>query len=79
MEERIILEVNPSTKEKKCVKITDLELEEHYTIGNLLEDLKLVKSKLARQELINARLIDVVANINKSALVQIADIKEEIK
>jgi hypothetical protein len=79
MEERIILEINPRTKEKKLVKVIDLQLIEGYTIANLLDDLNHVKTKLARQELLNAKLIDVIANLNKSTTVQITDIKEELK
>lgn len=79
MNEKIILEVNPRTKEKKLVKISELQLVEGYTVANLLNDLNHIKSKLARQELINDRLIDVITNLNKSTAVQIADIKEEIK
>lgn len=79
MEERIILEINPRTKEKKLVKATDLQLIEGYTVANLLEDLSHIKSKLARQELLNAKLIDVIANLNKSTTIQIADIKEDLK
>lgn len=78
-EERIILEINPRTKEKKLVKVTDLQLIEGYTIANLLDDLNHVKSKLARQELLNAKLIDVISNLNKSTTVQIADIKGDLK
>ena len=78
-EERIILEINPRTKEKKLVKVSDLQLIEGYTIANLLDDLNHVKTKLARQELLNAKLIDVISNLNKSTAVQIADIKEELK
>jgi hypothetical protein len=78
-EERIVLEINPRTKEKKLVKVTDLQLIEGYTIANLLSDFALIKTKLARQELLNAKLIDVITNITKSTAVQIADIKEEIK
>ena len=78
-EERIILEINPRTKEKKLVKVTDLQLIEGYTIANLLDDLNHVKTKLARQELLNAKLIDVITNLNKSTTVQIADIKGDLK
>lgn len=78
-EERIILEINPRTKEKKLVKVTDLQLIEGYTIANLLDELNHIKTKLARQELLNAKLIDVISNLNKSTTVQIADIKEELK
>ena len=78
-EEKIILEVNPRTKEKKLVKVNDLQLIEGYTVANLLDDLNYVKTKLARQELLNAKLIDVISNLNKSTAVQIADIKEELK
>lgn len=78
-EERIILEINPRTKEKKLVKVTDLQLIEGYTIANLLDDLNHVKTKLARQELLNAKLIDVISNLNKSSQVQIADIKGDLK
>jgi hypothetical protein len=78
-EERIILEINPRTKEKKLVKVTDLQLIENYTIANLLDDFEHIKTKLARQELLNAKLIDAISNISKSTAVQIADIKEEIK
>jgi hypothetical protein len=78
-EERIILEINPRTKEKKLVKVTDLQLIEGYAVSDLLNDLNHVKTKLARQELLNAKLIDVIANLNKSTTVQIADIKEELK
>jgi hypothetical protein len=78
-EERIILEINPRTKEKKLVKVTDLQLIEGYTIANLLDDLNHVKTKLARQELLNAKLIDVISNLNKSTTVQIADIKGDLK
>jgi hypothetical protein len=78
-EERIILEINPRTKEKKLVKVTDLQLIEGYTIANLLDDLNHVKTKLARQELLNDKLIDVISNLNKSTTIQIADIKEDLK
>ena len=78
-EEKIILEINPRTKEKKLVKISDLELRKNYTVGNLLSDFDMIKSKLARQELINDKLIDVISNLNKSTAVQIADIKEDLK
>lgn len=77
--EKIIVEVNPRTKEKKTVNLTDLELSNGYTIGNLIADFKLLQKQVSLLYNINSKLINVVSNINKSTAVQIADIKEEIK
>jgi hypothetical protein len=79
MEERIILEINPRTKEKKLVKVTDLILYDDYTIQNLIDEHNAMQKQLKSLILLNNKLIDVVSNISKSTAVQIADIKEEIK
>ena len=78
-EEKIILEINPRTKEKKLVKVIDLQLVEGYTVSDLITEHKEMQKQIKSLILLNNKLIDVVANINKSTAVQIADIKEEIK
>lgn len=78
-EEKIILEINPRTKEKKLVKVTDLILYDDYTIQNLIDEHNTMQKQLKSLILLNNKLIDVVSNISKSTAVQIADIKEEIK
>jgi hypothetical protein len=78
-EEKIILEVNPRTKEKKLVKITNLQLIEGYTVADLLKEHNENKKQIKSLILLNQKLIDVIANLNKSTAVQIADIKEDLK
>jgi hypothetical protein len=78
-EEKFILEINPRTKEKKTINLLDYYLFENYTIRDLINEHNQMKEQIKKLNLLNAKLIDVVSNINKSALVQIADIKEEIK
>ena len=78
-DEKIILEVNPRTKEKKAIKVTELELAEGYTVGNLVEEHNKMKRQIKSLILLNNKLVDVVANVNKSTKIQIADIREELK
>lgn len=78
-EEKLILETNPRTKEKKTIKATELTLTKDLTMQDLINDVKHLKEQVKSLVILNNKLIDVVSNINKSALVQIADIKEEIK
>lgn len=78
-EERIILEINPRTKEKKLVKVTDLQLVEGYTVSDLLKEHNENKKQIKSLILLNQKLIDVISNLSKSTAVQIADIKEDLK
>lgn len=77
--EKIILEVNPRTKEKKAINLLDYELYENYSIRDLINEHRTMQQQIVMLNSINTKLIDVVSNIQKSTLVQIADIKEEIK
>lgn len=79
MNNNIIVEVNPRTKEKKVIKITEIQLAENYTIQNLIDEHNEMQKQIKSLILLNNKLIDVVSNISKSTAVQIADIKEEIK
>lgn len=79
MNNNIIVEVNPRTKEKKVIKITEIQIAENYTIQNLIDEHNAMQKQLKSLILLNNKLIDVVSNISKSTAVQIADIKEEIK
>jgi hypothetical protein len=79
LDEKFILEINPRTKEKKTINLLDYYLFENYTIRDLINEHNQMKEQIKKLNLLNAKLINVVSNINKSALVQIADIKEEIK
>ena len=79
MDNNVIVEINPRTKEKKVVKITEIQLAENYTIQNLIDEHNKMQKQLKSLILLNNKLIDVVSNISKSTAVQIADIKEEIK
>ena len=77
--EKIILEVNERTKEKKAINLLDYELYENYSIRDLINEHRTMQQQIVMLNSINTKLIDVVSNIQKSTLVQIADIKEEIK
>lgn len=79
MDNNVIVEINPRTKEKKVVKITEIQLAENYTIQDLIDEHNKMQKQLKSLILLNNKLIDVVSNISKSTAVQIADIKEEIK
>ena len=79
MNNNIIVEVNPRTKEKKVVKITEIQIAKNYTIQNLIDEHNAMQKQLKSLILLNNKLIDVVSNISKSTAVQIADIKEGIK
>lgn len=78
-DEKFIVEINPRTKEKKTIDLLDYTLFENYTIRDLINEHNKMKEQIIKINKLNAKLIDVVASINKSTLVQIADIKEEIK
>lgn len=79
MDNNVIVEINPRTKEKKVVKITEIQLAENYTIQDLIDEHNKMQKQLKSLILLNNKLIDVISNISKSTAVQIADIKEEIK
>lgn len=78
-DEKIIIEVNPRTKEKKKIDLLDYQIDENYTIRDLINEHNIIQEQIKALQSLNAKLIDVVANINKSLQVQIVDIKEEIK
>ena len=78
-EERIILEINPRTKEKKLVNVLDLKIEENYTVRDLIEEHRKMQMQIKALSKLNNKLIDVVKNINKATKIQIVEIKEEIK
>ena len=76
---KFVVEINPRTKEKNVIDLLDYELYPDLTIKDLINQHKQMQEQIKSLILLNTKLIDVVGNINKSALVQIADIKEEIK
>lgn len=79
MNEKIVLEINPRTKEKIVKPLTECILYDNYSVGDLIEEHKLMQQQIKQLKLINTKLIDVVNNINKSSQVQITNIMEELK
>lgn len=79
MEELVILEINQRTKEKKAVKLIECELYKDYSVGDLIKEHQQLIKEVNRINQLNAKLIEVIASLNKATAVQIADIKEEIK
>ena len=78
-EEKFILEINPRTKEKKKIDLLDYNIDQDFTIRDLINEHNEMKKCIKKQnEIINA-VIKTFLNLNKSTAVQIADIKEEIK
>lgn len=78
-DEKIILEVNPRTKEKKAIDLLEYELYAGFTVADLIQEHKELIKEVNRINQLNIKLIDVIASLNKSTAVQIADIKGEIK
>lgn len=79
VKEKLIVEVNPRTKEKKVIDLLDYKIDKDFTIGDLVKEHNLMKEKIKKLIKLNTALVDVVSKINQSTAVQIADIKEEIK
>lgn len=77
--EQIVLQINPRTKEKIVKPLTDCIIYDNYKVSDLINEHKSMQQQIKQLMLINTKLIDVVGNINKSAQVQILDIKEELK
>lgn len=79
VKEKLIVEVNPRTKEKKVIDLLDYKIGKDFTIGDLVKEHNLMKEQIKKLIKLNTALVDVVSKINQSTAVQIADIKEEIK
>ena len=79
VKEKLIVEVNPRTKEKKVIDLLDYKIDKDFTIGDLVKEHNLMKEQIKKLIKLNTALVDVVSKINQSTAVQIADIKEEIK
>lgn len=79
VKEKLIVEVNPRTKEKKVIDLLDYKIGKDFTIGDLVKEHNLMKEQIKKLIKLNTALVDVVSKINTSTAVQIADIKEEIK
>ena len=79
VKEKLIVEVNPRTKEKKVIDLLDYKIGKDFTIGDLVKEHNLMKEQIKKLIKLNTVLVDVVSKINTSTAVQIADIKEEIK
>ena len=77
--EKIIMEINPRTKEKKLVNVLELDLYDDFTVTDLLNEHNDLKKQVKSLQILNKKLIEVVSNLNKSTAVQIADIKEDLK
>lgn len=76
---KFVVEINPRTKEKQLIDLLEYELKPDFTIEQLVKEHEMLKKHIKKQDAIIIKLIDVIANLNKSTAVQIADIKEEIK
>lgn len=77
--EQVVLEINPRTKEKIVKPLIECELDENYTVNDLIKEHKKTIKEVESLKKINLKLINAVASLTKSTQVQIADIKEEIK
>lgn len=77
--EKIIMEINPRTKEKKLVNVLELHLYDDFTVADLLNEHNDLKKQVKSLQILNKKLIEVVSNLSKSTAVQIADIKEDLK
>ena len=77
--EKVVLEINPRTKEKIVKPLNECILYENYSVSDLINEHKSMQQQIKQLMLINTKLIDVVNNINKSSQVQIANIMEELK
>lgn len=78
-DEKVIIEVNPRTKEKKVIDLLEYKITKNFTVSDLVEEHKIMKKQIEILTKLNTALIDVISKIDKSIAVQIADIKEEIK
>lgn len=79
VKEKLIVEVNPRTKEKKVIDLLECKIDKDFTIGDLVKEHYLMKEQLKKLIKLNTALVDTLSKINQSTAVQIADIKEEIK
>lgn len=77
--EKIILETNPRTKEKKKIDLLDYQLTDEYSVRDLLNEHQKALSDIEKLNKLVVKLADSLVNINKSLQVQIIDIKEEVK
>lgn len=78
-EEKIVLEINPRTKEKKKIDLLDYQISENYTVRDLIVEHQRALGEIEKLNKIVIKLADSLVNINKSLQVQIIDIKEEVK
>ena len=77
--EKIILETNPRTQEKKKIDLLDYQLTDNYTVRDLLNEHQKALSEIEKLNKLVVKLAESLVNINKSLQVQIIDIKEEVK
>lgn len=77
--EKIILEINQRTKEKKKIDLLDYQISENYTVRDLIVEHQRALGEIEKLNKIVIKLADSLVNINKSLQVQIIDIKEEVK
>ena len=77
--EKVILEINPLTKEKITKDLMECVLFDDYKVKDLVASNETLLIEFAKLKQLTIKLIDVVGNLNKSMQVQILDIKEEIK